>query len=45
MYQNFDERDFNKAEYIFFEKPKYVYEAIASASNVTMKSKQKEYLD
>lgn len=30
MYQNFDESNFNEAEYIYFEKPKYVYEAIAS---------------
>lgn len=30
MYQNFDESNFNKAECIYFERIKYVYEAIAS---------------
>lgn len=30
MYQNFDKSNFNEAEYIYFEMPKYVYEAIGS---------------
>lgn len=30
MYRNFKESKFYEAQYIFFEKPKYVYEAIAS---------------